>query len=135
MSVSIRHRYHHGNVIINQSKVVIGSALTGVNIPASLKSGEYCYRPFGGVIDDDSVMRSATRVKLMNITGFWWDDSGLGDCYDIPLGHATKGYFLDGSYYVAIKDDRPIHWEVNQPRMNYRTNNVVNMGKPIKTSL
>ncbi|PMM60669.1 hypothetical protein [Vibrio lentus] len=102
MSVSIRHRYHHGNVIINQSKVVIGSALTGVNIPASLKSGEYCYRPFG-------------------------------DCYDIPLGHATKGYFLDGSYYVAIKDDRPIHWEVNQPRTNYRTNNVASMGKPIKT--
>ncbi len=110
MSVSIRHRYHYGNVIINQEKVVQGKAITGVTIPALLRNGEYCYKPFGGVIDDDSVMRQVQRVKLVNLTGFWWDDIGMSEGYEIPMGHAVKGYLFNDRYYVAIKDDQPMHW-------------------------
>lgn len=123
MAVSIRHRYHYGNVLISDSKVIHGDALTSNTIPALLKNGEYCYKPFGGVIDDDSVMGSVQRVKLVNLTGFWWNDVGMGEGINIPVGHAVKGYVLDERYYVAIKDDKPLHWPLpvsspSRPRNN-----------------
>ncbi len=130
MSVSIRHRYHHGNVIINTEKVVTGNTITGNTIPAMLLGGQYWYKPFGGVFDEDSVMKNAQVVKLVNITGFWWNDIGMGnDGYEIPLGHAVKGYLLNERYYIAIKDDRPLHWNLEGPATNYHTNNVVNIRK------
>lgn len=114
MSVSIRHNHYYGNMIINQEKVVQGKAITGVTIPALLRSGEYCYKPFGGVIDDDSMMKQAQRVKLVNLTGFWWDGIEINEGYEIPMGHAVKGYLLNDRYYVAIKDDKPMHWQISR---------------------
>lgn len=128
MSVSIRHRYHYGNVLINTEKVISGDAVTGNTIPALNKDGSYCYRPFGGVIDEDSVMKQATAVKLVNVTGFWWNEIGMGsDGYDIPIGHAVKGYYLNDHFFIAIKNDKPLHWPIAQQPTNYHTNNVVNI--------
>lgn len=128
MSVSIRHRHNHANVLISAEKVISGGAVTGNTIPAMLKDGRLYYLPFGGVIDDDSVMKHAKAVKLVNVTGFWWNAMGMGnDGYEIPIGHAVKGYLLNNRYYIAIKNDKPLHWPVVQQRTNYHTDNVVNI--------
>ncbi|MCG9785373.1 hypothetical protein L1D52_23990 [Vibrio brasiliensis] len=130
MSVSIRHRYHYGNVLINTKKVISGDCVTGNTIPALRKNGGYCYMPFGGVIDEDSVMRSAIAVKLVNVTGFWWNDIAMGsDGYEIPLGHAIKGYLMNNQYFIAIKDDKPLHWDIARQPKNYHTDNVVSIRK------
>ncbi len=128
MAVSIRHRYHYGSIAINEFGVVCGDALTGNKIPALMRDGEYLYRPFGGVIDEDSLMQNAKPVKLVNITGFWWNDLGMGsDGYEIPIDHAVKGYFLNDKYYLAIKNDKPLHWPLQQVGKNYKTDNVFSM--------
>jgi len=128
MSVSIRHRYNYANVLINTDKVISGGAVTGNTIPAVLKDGSLYYLPFGGVIDDDSVMKNAKAVKLVNVTGFWWNAMGMGrDGYEIPIGHAVKGYLLNDRYCIAIKNDKPLHWPAGQQRTNYHTDNVVNI--------
>lgn len=128
MRVSIRHRYNYGNVLMNTEKVISGDVVTGNTIPALLKNGQLLYKPFGGVIDDDSVMKNAQAVKLVNVTGFWWNDIGMGrDGYEIPIDHAVKGYLLNDRYYIAIKNDKPLHWPAAKQRTNYHTDNVVNM--------
>ncbi|USD35550.1 MULTISPECIES: hypothetical protein [Vibrio] len=128
MSVSIRHRYHYGNVLINDEKVITGDAITGNAIPALRKNGSLRYMPFGGVIDEDCVFGNAIPVKLVNLTCFWWNDIGMGsDGYEIPLNHAVKGYLFHGKYYVAIRNDQPLHWEIQRPTTNYHTENVVSI--------
>ncbi|ELP5729276.1 hypothetical protein QTV44_002542 [Vibrio vulnificus] len=131
MSVSIRHRYHYGNVLINSQKVVSGDAMTGNKIPALKKDGSFLYLPFGGVIDDDvSNNKEMMVVKLLNITGFWWNDMAMGSgCYEIPIDHAVKGFCINGRYYLAIRNDKPIHWPHIIPRTNYHTDNVVSMNQ------
>ena len=125
MSVSIRYRHNNANVLMNTEKVITGNAVTSNTIPALLRGGSYCFKPFGGVIDEDSMMRTAQAVKLVNVTGFWWNDMGMGpDGYDIPLGHAVKGYFQNGRYYIAIRNDQPIHWPITRQQQNYRPDNV-----------
>lgn len=131
MSVSIRHRYHYGNVLINTQKVVAGDAVTGNTIPALKKDGSFLYLPFGGVIDDDAnSSKELVVVKLVNITGFWWNDMAMGsDCYDIPLDHVVKGFCINGRYYLAIRDDKPIHCQHTRQRVNYHTDNVVSINQ------
>lgn len=115
MSVSICHRHNYANVLINTENVISGCTVTGNTIPAMLKDGRLHYMPFGGVIDDDSIMKNAHAVKLVNVTGFWWNDMGAGrDGHTIPAGHAVKGYLLNDRYYIAIKNDKPLHWPLTQ---------------------
>lgn len=135
MSVSIKFHYHYGNIYINLDGVIHGSALTGNTIPALRKNGDWWYRPFGGVIDEELAKRNARYrpVKLLNIRGFWWNDLGMGeDGYEIPSGHLTKGYYFNDRYYLAILDDAPIHWPSNQANthVDYHTNNVFMLTPP-----
>lgn len=130
MSVSIRHRYHGGNVLINTEKVINGNsvAITGNTIPALLRNGTYRYRPFGGVVDEEAMTKDDIRLKIVNVTALWWNDIGFGDdCYRIPANHYIKGYLINEKYYIAIKDDKPLHWEVTLPVKNYHTDNVVSI--------
>ncbi len=126
MSTSIRHRYHGGNVYINTEKVITGNAITANNIPALTKSDRYRYHPYLGVIDDSAPPEGAEPVKLVNITGFWWNDIGMGsDGHEIPINSIVKGYYINGGYYIAIADDKPIHLPLaaREPK-NYHTDNV-----------
>lgn len=129
MSVSIRHHYHGGNVYINTKKVILGHAVTGVTIPALRCNGQYRYKPFGGILDDEyGSAKELQVVKLVNLTGFWWNDIAFGDDgIDIPVNHIVKGYYFNDRYYIAIKNDQLIHWYCEPVTTNYHTDNVVDM--------
>ncbi|EJG0999624.1 hypothetical protein C4G52_RS22200 [Vibrio parahaemolyticus] len=119
----IRHRYHYGSILINEHKAVAGEHVTGNTIPAKRKNGELAYEPYGGVCDY-AFKGKMQKVKLVNIISFFWDDDGMTEEYAIPLNHVVLGFFMQGKYFIAIKDDKPIHWEEETPRTNYHTNNV-----------
>lgn len=127
MAVSIRHRFNYANVVINENKVVMGRAISHTSIPAKLKNGELLYKPFGGVMDYQSECR---RVKLVNIEKFWWNEDGFGDGIEIPNGHALLGFYDHDRFYIAIRDDKPIHWEIEPDRPSYFTDNIVPMNRP-----
>lgn len=123
--VSIRHKYHYGNVTINPNGVITGKALTGNNIPAQLKDGSLHYRPFAGILDDDLGLHQP--VKLVNITAIWWDDSAAGNPdIVIPERHFLLGTFYNDSYYITLRNREILTW----PRPNekqVRKNNVVSL--------
>lgn len=124
MQVCIRHAYHYGNVLINTKGVVSKGTLTNNTIPALLADQSLHYKPFGGAIENASVMPSVQAVKLVNITAFWWSDMPIGQGYEIPSGHAVKGFYMNGQYYIALKSGHPIHWPIERKPTNYHTDNV-----------
>ncbi|EJE4208737.1 hypothetical protein [Vibrio alginolyticus] len=126
-NVAIRHRYHYGSIIINPAGVVMGSSsITGNSIPALKLDGSRHYLPFGGIVDDKLVLPAVQRVKLVNITALWFDEFAMGPPIEIPIGHAIKGFLIEGRYMIAINENRPLHWklEVQDRKPN---DNVVNI--------
>ncbi len=119
----IRHRHHYGSGLINEQKVIFGELITDNKIPAKRKNGEFQYEPYGGVCDH-AFSGKMQKVKLANIISFYWDDNGMSEEYPIPLNHVVLGFYMNGKYFIAIKDDKPIHWEEETPRTNYHTDNV-----------
>jgi hypothetical protein len=110
MDVSIRHRYNHASTVVSPSGVVFGKPLCGNHIPAKGRDGQLHYRPFGGVIDD-AISGNHQCVKLVNISDFFWNDMGMGQGCSIPRHHVVKGCYFNNCYYIAIKNDLPVHFE------------------------
>lgn len=79
-----------------------------LSIPAVKKTGQMVYHPFGGVCDHD-YDGDKKPVRLYGISEFLWDENEK-EGYKIPPGHYVLGFFIGGRYYIAIKDDMPVHW-------------------------
>ncbi|MDS1996472.1 hypothetical protein [Vibrio parahaemolyticus] len=90
--LTIRHRYHYGNVDINKDGVIDGKAITKNEIPALRKDGEYIYRPYKGSLDNVYLLH-VQKVKLVNIVAFTHDELGISFLV-IALPSITPSLFM-----------------------------------------
>lgn len=83
------------------------NAVVGNNIPALARNGEYIHRPFMGALNDVALLH-VQKVKLVNITAYTYDESGVSEWHEVPRDHYILGIYKDRGYYILTRNNVPI---------------------------
>lgn len=109
---SIRYRHNQTLVTLTPKGLLYENKIvTGDTIPALLRNGERHFAPYRGGIDI-SKAGDIQRVKLVKIESWSPDDSGMGAWYDIPKNAYLVGVYLNWRYYIVLRNNRPLIYEV-----------------------
>jgi hypothetical protein len=108
----IRHRYHYGSIVLSEHGVLFGQSVIGNNVAVKLKNGEFAYYPYLGAANIVPI-GNLKRVKIVNLTGYTFDEDGLRDWNQIASDHYAVGAWLNGGIYVLLKDGHPILFSSN----------------------
>lgn len=108
MHIRFRHNY---SVVELSATGMVGNSkiLTGNTIPALLKDGESCFKPYGGDVDYRFIGQSP-RVKLIGIIA-WQDASDVW--HDLPSDHYLVGVYLKRCYRILLKEGKPLIFQLS----------------------
>lgn len=103
---AIRYRHNYNHVTMNSDEVISGNSISGNRIAALLKNGDTRLAPFGGFLDNVSIIH-VQKVKLVNLVAWTTDDTGLTGWVAIPKNCYVEGIYLHCEYHVVTVNGRP----------------------------
>lgn len=103
----IRHRYHYGSIVLNESGVIFGHSVIDNKIAVLLRSGETAYFPYMGAANLVPI-GNLKKVKVVNLIGYTFDPDGLFDWIQLPKNHYAVGVWMNGGVYIMLKNNHPI---------------------------
>ncbi|ENI4487370.1 hypothetical protein ABXZ88_003242 [Vibrio fluvialis] len=109
MGISVKHYVGDQTIAINETKALDPTGQYSNSVGVLRQSEDLTYLPLGGVIDSEQAKKHR-RIKIVNICEFFWDELAQSTPYSIPNGHITVGAFIDDKCYIAIADDKPVHY-------------------------
>lgn len=105
---AIRYKHNYRNIELTDRGALHQAGVSGNNIAALAKNGEYILRRFGGFLPYDLDTRQHQLVKLVNLFAFTLDDDGLTDWQDIKSNHYCVGCVIHDTYYLLLENDFPV---------------------------